>query len=168
MLGEPEGLIKTIFDAKTGEQFCYKDRRRGDRDIQGYVIGALEMTETELMNSARIPLTEMMHESVLAAYGQYPSRHKPRVFCNRPIPLQSPCVPCAILKSASGLKNPAKPIRTALRADLGLSGDSVCSHHRLAVCEGGPSNIGHPGKKRDLMIMGQICTRACSFAISLR
>ena len=73
-LGEPEGLIKTIFDAKTGELLgAHMIGAEVTEMIQGYAIGmTLETTETELMNSVfpHPTLTEMMHESVLAAYGR--------------------------------------------------------------------------------------------------
>ena len=73
-LGEPEGLIKTIFDAKTGELLgAHMVGAEVTELIQGYVVGrALETTEEDLMNTVfpHPTLSEMMHESVLDAYGR--------------------------------------------------------------------------------------------------
>ncbi len=71
-LGEPEGLIKTIFDAKTGELLgAHMVGPEVTELIQGYVIGrTLETTEAELIETVfpHPTLSEMMHESVLDAY----------------------------------------------------------------------------------------------------
>ena len=73
-LGESEGLIKTVFDAKTGELLgAHMIGAEVTELIQGYVIGrSLETTEQELMNTVfpHPTLSEMMHESVLDAYGR--------------------------------------------------------------------------------------------------
>ncbi|MGE4326664.1 MAG: dihydrolipoyl dehydrogenase, partial [Pseudodonghicola sp.] len=73
-LGEPEGMIKTIFDAKTGELLgAHMVGAEVTELIQGYVIGrTLETTEVELMNTVfpHPTLSEMMHEAVLDAYGR--------------------------------------------------------------------------------------------------
>lgn len=73
-LGESEGLVKTIFDAKTGELLgAHMVGAEVTEMIQGYVIGrALETTEEDLMNTVfpHPTLSEMMHESVLDAYGR--------------------------------------------------------------------------------------------------
>ena len=73
-LGEPEGLIKTVFDAKTGELLgAHMIGAEVTELIQGYVIAkTLETTEAELMATVfpHPTLSEMMHESVLAAYGR--------------------------------------------------------------------------------------------------
>ncbi|MFZ4762768.1 MAG: dihydrolipoyl dehydrogenase [Alphaproteobacteria bacterium] len=73
-LGEPEGLVKTIFDAKTGELLgAHMIGAEVTEMIQGYGIAkTLESTETELMHTIfpHPTLSEMMHESVLDAYGQ--------------------------------------------------------------------------------------------------
>ncbi len=73
-LGEAEGFIKTVFDAKTGELLgAHMIGAEVTELIQGYVVGkTLETTEAELMNSIfpHPTLSEMMHESVLAAYGR--------------------------------------------------------------------------------------------------
>ena len=73
-LGEPEGLIKTVFDAKTGELLgAHMVGAEVTELIQGYVIGrTLETTEEELMNTVfpHPTLSEMMHEAVLDAYGR--------------------------------------------------------------------------------------------------
>ena len=73
-LGEAEGFIKTVFDAKTGELLgAHMIGAEVTELIQGYVVGkTLETTEVELMNTvfAHPTLSEMMHESVLAAYGR--------------------------------------------------------------------------------------------------
>lgn len=71
-IGEPEGLIKTIFDSKTGELLgVHMIGAEVTEMIQGFVIAMnLEATEEELMNTvfAHPTLSEMMHESVLNAY----------------------------------------------------------------------------------------------------
>jgi dihydrolipoamide dehydrogenase len=73
-LGETEGMIKTIFDAKTGELLgAHMIGAEVTELIQGYVIGRqLETTEEDLMHTIfpHPTLSEMMHESVLDAYGQ--------------------------------------------------------------------------------------------------
>ncbi len=73
-LGEPEGLVKTVFDAKTGELLgAHMVGAEVTELIQGYVVGRqLETTEEDLMNTVfpHPTLSEMMHESVLAAYGR--------------------------------------------------------------------------------------------------
>ena len=73
-LGEPEGFIKTVFDAKTGELLgAHMVGAEVTELIQGYVVGkTLETTEAELMATVfpHPTLSEMMHESVLAAYGR--------------------------------------------------------------------------------------------------
>ena len=73
-LGEPDGLIKTVFDAKSGE-FLGAHMIGPDVTelIQGYGIAkTLETTEQELMRSIfpHPTLSEAMHESVLSAYGR--------------------------------------------------------------------------------------------------
>ena len=71
-LGEPEGMIKTIFDTKTGELLgAHMVGAEVTELIQGYVVGqALETTEEDLMHTVfpHPTLSEMMHESVLDAY----------------------------------------------------------------------------------------------------
>ncbi len=73
-LGEPEGLIKTIFDAKTGQLLgAHMVGAEVTELIQGYVVAmGLETTEEELMHTVfpHPTLSEMMHESVLDAYGR--------------------------------------------------------------------------------------------------
>ena len=73
-LGEPEGMIKTVFDAKTGELLgAHMVGAEVTELIQGYVVGrTLETTEAELMQTVfpHPTLSEMMHESVLDAYGR--------------------------------------------------------------------------------------------------
>lgn len=73
-LGEPDGLVKTIFDAKTGELLgAHMIGAEVTELIQGYVIGKTnELTEAEFMHTvfAHPTLSEMMHESVLSAYGK--------------------------------------------------------------------------------------------------
>ncbi|VXD01837.1 dihydrolipoyl dehydrogenase [Sphingomonas sp. AX6] len=73
-LGEAEGFIKTVFDAKTGELLgAHMVGAEVTELIQGYTVGkTLETTEVELMNTVfpHPTLSEMMHESVLAAYGR--------------------------------------------------------------------------------------------------
>lgn len=71
-LGEMEGLVKTIFDAKTGELLgAHLFGAEVTELIQGFVVAMnLETTEAELMHSVfpHPTLSEMMHESTLAAY----------------------------------------------------------------------------------------------------
>jgi len=73
-LGESEGMIKTVFDAKTGELLgAHMVGAEVTELIQGYVVGrTLETTETELMETVfpHPTLSEMMHEAVLDAYGR--------------------------------------------------------------------------------------------------
>jgi dihydrolipoamide dehydrogenase len=73
-LGEPDGMVKTIFDAKTGKLLgAHMVGAEVTELIQGFVIAMnLETTEAELMNSVfpHPTLSEMMHESVLDAYGR--------------------------------------------------------------------------------------------------
>jgi len=71
-LGETEGFIKTVFDAKTGELLgAHMIGAEVTELIQGYTVGkVLETTELELMQTVfpHPTLSEMMHESVLSAY----------------------------------------------------------------------------------------------------
>lgn len=73
-LGEAEGFVKTVFDAKTGELLgAHMVGAEVTEMIQGYVVGkTLETTEVELMNTVfpHPTISESMHESVLAAYGR--------------------------------------------------------------------------------------------------
>lgn len=73
-LGETDGLIKTIFNAKTGELVgAHMIGAEVTEMIQGYVVAMnLETTEQELINTvfAHPTLSEMMHESVLSAFGR--------------------------------------------------------------------------------------------------
>jgi len=71
-LGEAEGMVKTVFDEKTGELLgAHMIGAEVTELIQGYVVGRqLETTEEDLMNTVfpHPTLSEMMHESVLDAY----------------------------------------------------------------------------------------------------
>ena len=73
-MGEPEGLVKTVFDAKTGELLgAHMVGPEVTELIQGYVIArTLESTEAELMHTVfpHPTVSETMHESVLDAYGR--------------------------------------------------------------------------------------------------
>jgi dihydrolipoamide dehydrogenase len=73
-LGEDQGLVKTIFDAKTGQLLgAHLVGAEVTELIQGFVIAMqLEATEEDLMQAVfpHPTLSEMMHESVLAAYGR--------------------------------------------------------------------------------------------------
>ncbi len=73
-LGEAEGFIKTVFDARTGELLgAHMVGAEVTELIQGYTVGKqLETTEAELMQTVfpHPTLSEMMHESVLDAYGR--------------------------------------------------------------------------------------------------
>ena len=73
-LGEPEGFVKTVFDASTGELLgAHMVGAEVTELIQGYTVAmGLETTEAELMHTVfpHPTLSEMMHESVLDAYGR--------------------------------------------------------------------------------------------------
>ncbi|MCV6584603.1 MAG: dihydrolipoyl dehydrogenase [Marinibacterium sp.] len=73
-LGEPEGLIKTVFDTSTGALLgAHMVGAEVTELIQGYVVGRqLETTEEDLMQTVfpHPTLSEMMHESVLDAWGR--------------------------------------------------------------------------------------------------
>jgi dihydrolipoamide dehydrogenase len=73
-LGEPDGLVKTIFDKKTGQLLgAHMVGAEVTELIQGFVIAMnLETTEEELIHAVfpHPTLSEMMHESVLDAYGR--------------------------------------------------------------------------------------------------
>lgn len=73
-LGEPEGLVKTIFDAKTGQLIgAHLVGAEVTELVQGFVIAMnLETTEEELIHAVfpHPTLSETMHESVLDAYGR--------------------------------------------------------------------------------------------------
>ena len=72
-LGEPEGLIKTVFDATTGELLgAHMIGAEVTELIQGYVVAKTgELTDQELAHTIfpHPTLSEMMHEAVLAADG---------------------------------------------------------------------------------------------------
>lgn len=73
-LGEPDGLVKTVFDAKTGRLLgAHMVGAEVTELIQGFVIAMnCETTEAELINAVfpHPTLSETMHESVLDAYGR--------------------------------------------------------------------------------------------------
>ncbi len=73
-LGETEGLVKTVFDAKTGELLgAHMVGAEVTEMIQGYVVGkTAELTEEDFMHTVfpHPTLSEMMHESVMDAYGK--------------------------------------------------------------------------------------------------
>jgi dihydrolipoamide dehydrogenase len=73
-LGEPDGLVKTIFDKKTGQLLgAHMVGAEVTELVQGFVIAMnLETTEEELIHAVfpHPTLSEMMHESVLDAYGR--------------------------------------------------------------------------------------------------
>ena len=73
-LGEPEGMVKTVFDAKTGELLgAHMIGAEVTELIQGYVIARqLETTEADLMHTVfpHPTISETMHEAVLDAYGR--------------------------------------------------------------------------------------------------
>ena len=73
-LGEPDGLVKTVFDAESGELLgAHMVGAEVTELIQGYVVAmTLETTEEDLMHTVfpHPTLSEMMHESVLDAYGR--------------------------------------------------------------------------------------------------
>ena len=73
-LGEADGMVKTVFDAKTGELLgAHMVGAEVTELIQGYAVAkTMETTEQELMQTVfpHPTLSEMMHESVLDAYGR--------------------------------------------------------------------------------------------------
>ena len=73
-LGEAEGFVKTVFDEGTGELLgAHMVGAEVTELIQGYAVARqLETTEAELMETVfpHPTLSEMMHESVLDAYGR--------------------------------------------------------------------------------------------------
>ena len=73
-MGEPEGMVKTVFDAKTGELLgAHMIGAEVTEMIQGYAIArTLETTEVELMHTVfpHPTVSETMHESVLGAWGR--------------------------------------------------------------------------------------------------
>ena len=73
-MGEPEGLVKTIFDAKTGALLgAHMIGAEVTEMIQGYTIArTLETTEAELLHTVfpHPTVSETMHEAVLSAYGR--------------------------------------------------------------------------------------------------
>jgi dihydrolipoamide dehydrogenase len=73
-MGEPEGIIKTVFDAKTGELLgAHMAGPEVTEMIQGYTIAkTMETTEVELMETVfpHPTISEAMHEAVLDAYGR--------------------------------------------------------------------------------------------------
>jgi dihydrolipoamide dehydrogenase len=73
-LGETEGFVKTVFDSKTGELLgAHMIGAEVTELIQGYTIGkTAELVEQDFINSVfpHPTLSEMMHESVLAADGR--------------------------------------------------------------------------------------------------
>jgi dihydrolipoamide dehydrogenase len=73
-LGEPEGLVKTVFDAETGELLgAHMVGAEVTELIQGYVVAKTgELTDAELATTIfpHPTLSEMMHEAVLAADGR--------------------------------------------------------------------------------------------------
>jgi dihydrolipoamide dehydrogenase len=73
-MGEPEGMVKTVFDAKTGELLgAHMIGAEVTEMIQGYTIArTLETTETDLMHTVfpHPTISETMHEAVLGAYGR--------------------------------------------------------------------------------------------------
>ena len=72
--GETEGFVKTVFDGKTGALLgAHMIGHEVTEMIQGFAVAmTLEATEEDLMNTVfpHPTLSEMMHESVLDAYGR--------------------------------------------------------------------------------------------------
>jgi len=73
-MGEPEGLVKVVFDAKTGELLgAHMIGAEVTEMIQGFAIArTLETTEEDLMHTVfpHPTVSETMHEAVLDAYGR--------------------------------------------------------------------------------------------------
>ncbi|MNU02787.1 Dihydrolipoamide dehydrogenase [compost metagenome] len=73
-MGEDQGLVKTVFDAKSGELLgAHIIHPEASELITGYGVAAsLEATEEDLMHTvfAHPTLSETLHESVLSAFGR--------------------------------------------------------------------------------------------------
>ena len=73
-MGEPEGMVKVVFDAKSGELLgAHMVGAEVTEMIQGYVVArTLETTEVELMHTVfpHPTISETMHEATLDAYGR--------------------------------------------------------------------------------------------------
>ncbi|MFL6767533.1 MAG: dihydrolipoyl dehydrogenase, partial [Sphingomicrobium sp.] len=73
-LGETEGFVKTVFDAKTGELLgAHMIGAEVTELIQGYTVGkTAELVEQDFINTVypHPTISETMHEAVLAAYGR--------------------------------------------------------------------------------------------------
>jgi dihydrolipoamide dehydrogenase len=73
-LGEVEGFVKTVFDAKTGELLgAHMVGAEVTELIQGYAVGkTAELVETDFINTVypHPTISETMHESVLSAFGR--------------------------------------------------------------------------------------------------
>lgn len=73
-VGEPEGLVKTLFDARTGELLgAHLFGHEVTEMIQGFAIArTLQTTEAELLETVfpHPTLSEAMHEAVLDAFGR--------------------------------------------------------------------------------------------------
>lgn len=73
-MGEPDGMVKTVFDAKTGALLgAHMVGAEVTEMIQGYTIArTMETTEAELMHTVfpHPTISETMHEAVLDAYGR--------------------------------------------------------------------------------------------------
>ncbi|MBV9248469.1 MAG: dihydrolipoyl dehydrogenase, partial [Acetobacteraceae bacterium] len=73
-MGEPEGMVKTVFDAQTGELLgAHMVGAEVTEMIQGFTIArTLESTEAELMHTVfpHPTISETMHEAVLSGYGR--------------------------------------------------------------------------------------------------
>jgi dihydrolipoamide dehydrogenase len=73
-MGEPEGMVKVVFDSRTGALLgAHMIGAEVTEMIQGYAIArTLETTEVELMHTVfpHPTVSETMHEAVLDAYGR--------------------------------------------------------------------------------------------------
>ena len=157
-LGEPEGMVKTVFDAKTGELLgAHMVGAEVTELIQGYVIArTMEATEEDLFHTIfpHPTLSEMMHEAALDAYGA-PFTSEPMATHHRARPHHaSPRKPAWIRVKAptsAGYHDTRRLMR-----DKGLH--TVCEE---AACP----NIGEcwTQKHATVMILGDTCTRACAF-----
>ena len=156
-LGEPEGLVKTVFDAATGELLgAHMVGAEVTELIQGYAVAkTLEGTERDLMATVfpHPTISETMHESVLDAWGRR-FMSSGATLDNRTSPRPRRRKPDWIRVRAPVSPGYAETRRLMRRLAL----NTVCEE---AACP----NIGEcwAGGHATVMILGSVCTRKCAF-----
>ena len=145
-LGEPEGLVKTIFDAKSGRLLGARlIGAKATELITGSVIAInLETTEEELMHSVfpHPTVSEAMHESVLAAYGR--------------------AIQCGVT-SAQAIKAQVDPERKRRSSQLALAASSSRGRifrHARPACRWDPRRCCRPSPCRARDRRRRWCCRA--------